>query len=603
VPTGERRRFVILNTQPGVSQYEVLYISANFSGSQAAAVRSIIDSVELSIAGEPTEFVITTQISPPGAGTINGGGVYSPDEEVTLSVTGNPGYRFVQWQGNVSNPNSAETTITATDDAMVKAVFVRQWQLVLDAQVGGSASGGGGYDNGTIVPFTATPDDGYRFDGWTGTGTEDALGTETTVTLNESHMATVTFVKVWGLEVAAGDGGNVSGGGTFDHGALAPISATVSDGYRFGGWSGEGIADVSALETTVMMGEESTVRASFVKVWNLEVGGNEGGAVEGSGVVDAGISTPIVAIVSEGYRFDGWTGPNIAGSNMRETTIAVNADTAATARFVKVWKLDITRGDGGTAQGGGIVDAGAVVPIMASPSEGFRFGGWLGDGIADATAAESMITVNSDTQAMATFVQVWSLNLTVSDGGMVQGAGTFDDGAEVSITALANEGHEFVRWEGSDSITDPRMAETEVTIAEALKLTAIFMVMATEPRIDADSDGDGLPDIWEMANGLDSRDPADAFDYSDKDSYTNAEEYVALTDPQNPQSRLMIVKVVREAAGLTLQWTSTPGVTYQIEANNDLSTSWGTVAIQTAEMMMSELVGIDPEAGPTTGSG
>ena len=50
---------------------------------------------------------------------------------------------------------------------------------------------------------------------------------------------------------------------------------------------------------------------------------------------------------------------------MPETTIAVNADTAATARFVKVWNLDNTTGDGGTAQGGGIVDAGAVVPIMA----------------------------------------------------------------------------------------------------------------------------------------------------------------------------------------------------------------------------------------------
>ena len=175
----------------------------------------------------------------------------------------------------MSNPNSAETSITATDDAMVTAVFVRQWQLVLDAQVGGSASGGGGYDNGTIVPITATPDEGYRFDGWTGSGIDDALGPETTVTLNESHTATTTFVKVCGLEVTAGDGGNVSGGGTFDHGALAPISATVSDGYHFGGWSGEGIAYVSALETTVMIGEESTVRASFVKVWNLEVGGNE----------------------------------------------------------------------------------------------------------------------------------------------------------------------------------------------------------------------------------------------------------------------------------------------------------------------------------------
>ena len=72
-----------------------------------------------------------------------------------------------------------------------------------------------------------------------------------------------------------------------------------------------------------------------------------------------------MVIVSEGYRFDGWTGPNIANSNMPETTIAVNADTAATARFVKVWNLDNTTGDGGTAQGGGIVDAGAVVPIMA----------------------------------------------------------------------------------------------------------------------------------------------------------------------------------------------------------------------------------------------
>lgn len=70
-----------------------------------------------------------------------------------------------------------------------------------------------------------------------------------------------------------------------------------------------------------------------------------------------------------------------------------------------------------------------------------------------------------------------------------------------------------------------------------------------------------------------------------------------MTDPQDSQSRLRIVQVLNDSSGLTLQWTSIPGVSYQIEATNDLSAGWVNVATLTAEVMLSEIPNIDPTTG------
>ncbi len=43
---------------------------------------------------------------------------------------------------------------------------------------------------------------------------------------------------------------------------------------------------------------------------------------------------------------------------------------------------------------------------------------------------------------------------------------------------------------------------------------------------DFDTDGDGMPDKWERAQGLDPKDPADGNKDRDKDGYTNLEEYL-----------------------------------------------------------------------------
>lgn len=41
-----------------------------------------------------------------------------------------------------------------------------------------------------------------------------------------------------------------------------------------------------------------------------------------------------------------------------------------------------------------------------------------------------------------------------------------------------------------------------------------------------DSDGDGMPDAWEIANGLNPNDPTDAKEDCNGDGYTNIEKYI-----------------------------------------------------------------------------
>jgi hypothetical protein len=89
-----------------------------------------------------------------------------------------------------------------------------------------------------------------------------------------------------------------------------------------------------------------------------------------------------------------------------------------------------------------------------------------------------------------------------------------------------------------------------------------------------DSDGDGLPDWWEIGHGTNWKVP-DADADPDHDGMSNWQEFLAGTDPQDPQSRLVIDASLMSPGLVNLQFVATSNHTYSIVYKNSLEDlSW-----------------------------
>jgi hypothetical protein len=93
-----------------------------------------------------------------------------------------------------------------------------------------------------------------------------------------------------------------------------------------------------------------------------------------------------------------------------------------------------------------------------------------------------------------------------------------------------------------------------------------------------DSDGDGIPDDYEIANGLNANDNSDALLDSDSDGLSNLAEYLAGTDPQNVLSTFRITDVRKSGTDIVVSFGSVFAKTYQVERSSDLpATTWTAV--------------------------
>jgi hypothetical protein len=79
----------------------------------------------------------------------------------------------------------------------------------------------------------------------------------------------------------------------------------------------------------------------------------------------------------------------------------------------------------------------------------------------------------------------------------------------------------------------------------------------------ADSDGDGIPDAWETANGLDPNSPTDAALDPDEDGFDNRQEFQAGTNPRDPASVLRLSGYTAQGAAF-LRFTAAAGRAYTL---------------------------------------
>jgi uncharacterized repeat protein (TIGR02543 family) len=219
---------------------------------------------------QPVAYTITAStgangtISPSGTVSVNAGAnqtfIITPNsgyvvDVVTIdgaSVGAVPSYTF----SNVIANHTINATFKAT-------MTIYTLTTTASPSAGGRVTGGGSYNAGAVATVTATPAAGYAFAGWSGdlTGTTNPA----TITMNANHTVTALFnavVTVYTLTTAnPSAGGSVTGGGSYNAGAVATVTATPAAGYTFAGWSGD--LTGTANPATITMNANHAVTATF----------------------------------------------------------------------------------------------------------------------------------------------------------------------------------------------------------------------------------------------------------------------------------------------------------------------------------------------------
>ncbi len=351
--------------------------------------------------------------------------------------------------------------------------------------VGSSEGGSGSADPaeaeaGTTVTLTATPDQGYSFEGWTvnggGASLDDASNAVTTFTMPEADVTvTPSFISVsYSVSVSAGEGGTASSSTErAASGTVVTVTAEASEGYTFAGWAviSGGVtlsSETDATATFTVGTSDVEIEASFTaNEYAISVTStNDAGGTATASAARAAVGTEITvtATPATGYSFGGWS--------VRSGGVTLSSETDATATFT-VGTSDVeieasftaneyaisvtsTNDAGCTASASAAMAAvGTEITVTATPATGYSFGGWSvrsgGVTLSSETDATATFTVGtSDVEIEASFTaNEYEINVSSTNdaGGTVSAsAARATAGTEITITATPAAGYTFEGW-------------------------------------------------------------------------------------------------------------------------------------------------------------
>ena len=94
----------------------------------------------------------------------------------------------------------------------------------------------------------------------------------------------------------------------------------------------------------------------------------------------------------------------------------------------------------------------------------------------DTTPPPSVVaTPEPEPPAPTPVVVQYTLTVTAGEGGSVTNGGTFDEGTSVSVTANANEGYEFIGWDGNNSTNEA----ISITLNSNQTIQALFQLLCS----------------------------------------------------------------------------------------------------------------------------
>jgi len=452
--------------------------------------------------------------------------IYEHGEEVTVEAIPEEGWKFINWTGDVAEgeEEEKEITIMMDDDKVLTANFeIKTYILSVETVGEGEVEiepVKTEYEHGEEVNLTAIPEEGWEFAEWTGdeTGTEE----EITITMDDDKVLTANFeIKTYTLSVETVGEGEVEIEPVkteYEHGEEVNLTAISEEGWEFVEWTGDYTG--TEEEITITMDDDKNVIANFIQLFELEVRVSEG---EGNITVEwgenqfvvedtetfeirDGTEVNLIADPAEGYEFDFWGGTDIPVGDRRDENINVTMDDdkLAPAYFVQIvetYELTIEAEEGGTTDpepGTHTYEEGEEVTVEAIPDEGYVFVEWTGA----ETGTDTTITVTMDDHKTITAhfeeLEEYELTIEAEEGGTTEpepGTHTYEEGDEVTVEAIPDEGWEFSHWEGD--YPDDESEEEQITIVmdDYKTITAHFEELEEyELTIEAEEGGTTEPE-------------------------------------------------------------------------------------------------------------
>ena len=302
-------------------------------------------------------------------------------------------------------------------------------------------------------------------------------------------------VVIHTITATAGEGGSVTGlenDGVYAEGTELTLIATPADHYVFVNWTVGGTEVSTANPYTFTVEGDVELVANFLPTYTINVTtDDERGTIEGAGTYTQGAEVTLIAEANPNYKFLLWRkkGEEVEYSKDNPLRFTATENVDLRAEFVCVQRIvKVTAENGTVTAASGLVISkeasyphGTVAKLTATPADHYVFVSWTKGEEVVSTEPTYTFTITEDVELVANFaLDTHTVAVTAENGtvtGLVEG-GTYEHGAEVTLTATPDFDYEFVKW--SNESTDNPLT---ITVTDNETLEAIFAeVAATEKK-------------------------------------------------------------------------------------------------------------------------
>ena len=180
---------------------------------------------------------------------------------------------------------------------------------------------------------------------------------------------------------------------------------------------------------------------------------NESGTVNlspGGGTYEEGTEVTLSPIPASNYKFTSWSGIDSSYVSINKIVMSKNMDITANFTLLSYSiAVSVNPENSGTITGADTYNYGQPVSLTAAPAEGYTFTDWTENGTQVSTDTAYSFTANGNRTLVANFTLIsYSIAASVNpeNSGTITGAGTFNYGQTVSLTATPAEGYTFTDW-------------------------------------------------------------------------------------------------------------------------------------------------------------